>query len=73
MGSVVLLRQLSMWQPFPGAPVHAPISPDAKIYVVAFVLAVVSGVLFGIVPVRQVLRANPYEIVKDPAAGSGNG
>ena len=27
-----------------------------------------SGFLFGIVPVRQVLRANPYEIVK---AGSG--
>jgi len=24
----------------------------------------VSGLLFGIVPVRQVLRANPYEIVK---------
>jgi predicted permease len=63
-GSIVLLRQLSMWQPFPGAPIHAPISPDAKIYVVALVLALVSRILFGIVPVRQVLRANPYEIVK---------
>jgi hypothetical protein len=27
-------------------------------------LALLSGLLFGIVPVRQVLRANPYEIVK---------
>jgi len=69
MGSVALLGRLSMWQPFPGAPVHVPISPDAKLYVVALVLALVSGFLFGIVPVRQVLRANPYEIVKAGSAG----
>jgi len=69
MGSVALLRRLSMWQPFSGAPVHIPISPDAKIYVVALVLAIVSGLLFGIVPVRQVLRANPYEIVKAGPTG----
>jgi predicted permease len=29
----------------------------------------VSGLLFGIVPVRQVLRANPYEIVKAGSTG----
>ena len=62
--SIVLLRRMSEWQPFPAAPLHLPVSPDAKIYVVALVLALVSGFLFGIVPVRQVLRANPYEIVK---------
>jgi predicted permease len=32
-------------------------------------LALVSGFLFGIVPVRQVLRANPYEIVKAGPSG----
>jgi predicted permease len=31
-------------------------------------LALVSGFLFGIVPVRQVLQANPYEIVKAGAS-----
>lgn len=64
LGSIMLLRQLSVWRPFPFAPIHLPVTPDAKIYVVAFLLAVVSGFLFGIVPVRQVLRANPYELVK---------
>src|SRR6185369_2161373 len=34
-GSIVLLRRMSMWQPFPGVPIHVPISPDARIYVVA--------------------------------------
>jgi predicted permease len=60
----ILLRRISTWQPFPGVPLHIPISLDAKVYIVAFALALVSGSLFGIVPVRQVLRANPYEIVK---------
>jgi predicted permease len=67
-GSVALLRKLEGWQPFPGAPIHLPISPDARLYAVALALALVSGFLFGIVPVRQVLRTNPYEIVK---AGPG--
>jgi predicted permease len=71
MGSVALLRQISSWQPFGGAPVHLPVSPDAKVYVVALVLALVSGFLFGIVPVRQVLRSNPYEIVKAGASSRG--
>jgi len=69
LGSVMLLRRMSMWQPFPGTPIRIPISPDAKIYAVAFVVALVSGLLFGIVPVRQVLRTNPYEIVKAGASG----
>jgi predicted permease len=73
MGSVVLLRRLSMWHPFAGAPVRLPVAPDARIYVVALILALVSGFLFGIVPVRQVLRANPYEIVKAGLAGSMTG
>jgi predicted permease len=64
LGSVALLRRLSVWQPFPQFPINIPVSPDANVYWVALVLALVSGVLFGIVPVRQVFRANPYEIVK---------
>ena len=66
--SIAVLRRLDTWQPFSGVPIHVPVQPDANVYLVALLLAVVSGLLFGIVPVRQVLRANPYEIVK---AGSG--
>ena len=63
-GSVVLLRGLSAWQPIPRFPIHVPVNPDANVYVVALLLALVSGFLFGAVPVRQVLRTNPYQIVK---------
>jgi predicted permease len=68
--SILLLRRLSMWQPFPRFPLHVPVNPDANVYLVALVLALVSGVLFGIVPVRQILRANPYEIVKAGSTGA---
>src|SRR5947207_2995295 len=69
LGSIVLLRRLSVGQPFPGVPLHLPVSPDAKVYLVALALALVSGLLFGIVPVRQVLRTDPYQIVKAGSAG----
>jgi predicted permease len=68
-GSALLLHRLSTWQPFSGTPIHLPVAPDAMVYVVALVLSLVSGLLFGIVPIRQVLRANPYEIVKAGSAG----
>ena len=63
-GSVVLLRGLSAWQPFPQFPINLPVNPDANVYGVALLLALASGFLFGAVPVRQVLRTDPYEIVK---------
>jgi predicted permease len=68
--SILLLRWLSLWRPFPQFPLHVPVSPDAHVYLVALVLALVSGALFGIVPVRQILRANPYEIVKTGSTGT---
>ena len=62
--SVLLLQRLSVWQPFPVFPIHVPVNPDANVYLVALVLALASGILFGLVPVRQVLRADPYQVVK---------
>jgi len=62
--SVVLLRAMSAWRPFPRWPIHIGVNPDATVYVVALLLALVSGLLFGAVPVRQVLATNPYEVVK---------
>ncbi|HET7205057.1 MAG TPA: ABC transporter permease, partial [Terriglobales bacterium] len=66
-GSVMLMRWLSAWHPFPEFPIHVPVSPDAHVYGVALLLALVSGLLFGAIPVRQVLRTDPYEIIKSGA------
>lgn len=70
LGSVLLLQRLSLWQPFPRFPIHVPVAPDAKVYIMALLLAVISGVLFGLVPVRQVCRTDPYQIVKAGSTGT---
>ena len=69
-GSVVLLHGLSAWQPLPRYPISVPVNPDANVYAVALVLALVSGLLFGVVPVRQVLRTDPYQIIKAGSTGT---
>jgi predicted permease len=63
-GSRMLLSGLSVWQPFSKWPVHVPVNPDANVYALALLLTLASGLLFGAVPVRQVLHTDPYEIVK---------
>jgi predicted permease len=68
-GSVALLRTLSVWRPLPRFPIQVPVSPDPSVYLVALALALVSGLLFGIVPVRQVFRANAYQVIKAGASG----
>ena len=68
-GSVALLRWLSDWQPFGNFPMHTPVNPDGVVYGVALLLSLVSGFLFGAVPVSQVLRTSPYEVVKSRVGG----
>lgn len=73
MGSIVLLRQLSAWQPFGHWPVHLAVTPDGTVYAVALLLTLASGLLFGAVPVRQILRTSPYEVVKSGATSTSRG
>lgn len=69
LGGMPLLQRLSTWHPFAGAPIHIPVTMDARIYAVALALALLSGCLFGIVPVRLVMQAHPSEVVKAGSTG----
>ena len=66
---VLLLQRLGAWEPFPAAPVRIPVTIDFRLSIVALALALLSGFLFGLVPVRQVMRAHPYQIVKAGPSG----
>ncbi|MGA8739899.1 MAG: ABC transporter permease [Terracidiphilus sp.] len=70
-GGVAILRFLSTWQPIPDTPINVPVNPDAATYLVALVLALASGLLFGMVPVRQVLRADPWQVIRTGAVNVG--
>ncbi len=67
-GSVALLHALSVWRPLSTVPLQVAVNPDAKVYLFALLLALASGFLFGAVPVRQILRTHPYEVVKSGAS-----
>jgi len=62
--SVVLLRGLSAWRPVPQFPINVAVNPDATTYAVAVALALLSGLIFGLAPLRQVFGAAPWEVVK---------
>ncbi|HUB17072.1 MAG TPA: ABC transporter permease [Acidobacteriaceae bacterium] len=69
LGGVAILRWLSAWQPIPNIPINVPVNPDLRTYTVALLLALVSGFLFGMVPVRQVLRSDPWQVIRAGGAG----
>ena len=70
-GGVVILRWLSAWQPIPSVPINVPVNPDLGTYGVALGLALVSGLLFGMVPVRQVMKADPWQVIRTGGTGLG--
>jgi len=71
-GSMALLQALNAWQPVPRYPqFHIPVYVDSRVYVVALALALLSGLLFGIVPAKQVLATDPYQVVKSGARETG--
>lgn len=70
-GAVAILRALSTWRPIPDIPINVPVNPDVKTYFLALLLALFSGFLFGLVPVRQVLKSDPWQIIRSGSSGVG--
>ena len=60
----LLLGTLSQWQPFGDFPTHFLIAPDARVYLVALALSVGSGILFGLLPARQVWSTDVVQAIK---------
>ncbi len=60
----VLLEALGHWQPIVQYPIHILATPDFRVYAVAFLLSLGSGVLFGLLPLRQIVRMDTTQIIK---------
>ena len=70
-GAAVILRALTTWRPIPNIPINIPVNPDVNTYALAFLLAVFSGLFFGLVPVRQILRSDPWQIIRSGSTSVG--
>jgi len=69
--SVFLLGILSQWQPIAEFPIHVTVIPDTRVYVIAFVLSLASGILPGLLPARQIWRTDAMQAMKSGAATVG--
>jgi predicted permease len=63
-----LLGALSRWQPFAEYPIHVTVYPDAKVFAVALLLSLSSGILFGLLPARQIWRTDAAQVMKSGAS-----
>lgn len=72
-GGGSVLAALSRWQPIPDFPVQLAVGAGPLVYALAFVLAVLCGVFFGMVPAMQVLRGDPYHTIKSGQAAISMG
>src|ERR1035441_1745904 len=60
----LLLGALSQWQPYADFPTRFLVAPDARVYLVALALSIGSGILFGLLPARQVWRTDVALAIK---------
>jgi predicted permease len=62
--AVVLLGALSRWQPISEVPIHVTVAADARTYAVALLFSLLSGILPGLLPARQIWRASVMQTIK---------
>jgi predicted permease len=67
--SILLLRALTRWHPFTEFPIHVAVSPDKTVFLVALLLSVGSGLLWGLVPLRQVWTTDFTQVMKTGSTG----
>ncbi len=66
-----LMGAISRWQPIADIPIHVTVNADARVFLLAFVLSVLAGLLPGILPARQVWRTEAMQAMKSGSATAG--
>ncbi|HEY2418639.1 MAG TPA: ABC transporter permease, partial [Steroidobacteraceae bacterium] len=69
--AAALLGALTRWQPIAEFPIHVAVIPDARVYAIAMLLTLMSGILPGLLPARQIWRTDATQAMKSGAAASG--
>jgi predicted permease len=66
--AAALLRALTAWHPSPDFPVQIVVDPGRTTYLFAALLALFTGILFGVLPARQIWRTDPNHTLKTGSA-----
>lgn len=66
--AAAMLSALSRWQPLSEFPIHVTVMPDARVYGLAMLLSIASGILPGLLPARQIWRTDAMQAMKSASA-----
>jgi predicted permease len=69
--AVAMLEALSRWQPIAEFPIHVTVAADARVYAIALLLSMASGILPGLLPARQIWRTDAMQAMKSGAGAPG--
>ena len=67
------LTALAKWHPPTEYPMHFTVEPQPLLVLIALLVSVLAGALFGIMPLRQIFKADPNDAIKGGGFQSGSG
>src|SRR5215813_7563208 len=69
----IALTGLAKWHPPSEYPLRFTVEPQPVLLLIALLVSVIAGALFGIMPLRQIFNADPNEAIKSGGFQSGAG
>ena len=67
------LTALSAWHPPTPFPVRVSVVPQPSLIWIALLISVLAGILFGVMPLRQIFKTNPNDAIKSGGSQSSAG
>ena len=71
--SWVALTALAAWRPPISVPVRLSVLPQPSLILMALLISVFAGILFGVVPLRQIFKTDPNDAIKSGGSQSSAG
>ena len=69
----VALTGLSAWRPPTSVPVKISVMPQPSLILIAVLISVLAGLLFGVMPLRQIFKTDPNDAIKSGGSQSSAG
>jgi predicted permease len=60
----IALTRLATWHPPANFPIQLPVRPEPSLIVIGLAISLVAGVVFGVMPLRQIFKTDPNDAIK---------
>jgi len=67
------LTGMAEWHPPTPFPIKFLVMPQPSLILIGFIISVLAGVLFGVIPLRQIFKTDPNEAIKSGGSQSSGG